>query len=65
MFFGNGAAKPCGGSVSGTTIAGELAPKYGFYCLVNNDIPLKDVKNSSNVLAVLLSDELDTHVRYV
>ena len=65
LLTGNGAAKHCGSSTPGSVIAGELAPKYNFYVLAQPDIQLKDVKNTSNVLAIFLSDESDVHVRYV
>lgn len=58
-----GAASPCGSQTPGTTIAGQLAPKYGFYCLINRDIPPESIQNTSNVLATLLGDEADDHVR--
>ena len=58
-----GAANPCGSHVSGSTIAGQLAPQHGFYCLIESDIPPKTLKNSSNILGVLLADEADDKVR--
>ena len=63
LFFGMGSAKPCGSQVSGSTITGQLAPQHGFYCLIESDIPPKTLKNSSNVLGVLLADEADDKVR--
>ena len=58
-----GAAKPCGSQVPGSTIAGQLAPQDGFYCLIESDIPPNTLQNSSNVLGVLLGDEADVKVR--
>ena len=63
LFFDMGAAKPCGSQVSGSTIAGQLAPKDDFYCLIGRDIPPNTLQNSSNVLGVLLGDEPDKNVR--
>ena len=54
--------KKCGYSTAGSVVVGELAPKYNFYVLARPDIPLADVKNKSNVLAIFLSDEADNHV---
>ena len=65
LLTGNGAAKHCGSSTPGSVIAGELALKYNFYVLAQPDIQLKDVKNTSNILAIFLSDESDVHVRYI
>jgi len=62
FFFGQGVAKPCGKSTPGSDIAGKLAPKYGFYCLIEHDIPYGSIDNSTNVLARLLGDEADVHV---
>lgn len=62
FFFGEHSAKPCGSSTSGSDIAGKLAPKYSFYCLIQTDISLNSVANSQNVLAKLLGDEVDTHL---
>ena len=62
LFFGQGAAGPCGSTVPGSTIAGQLAPKYGFYCLADADIPLEEVQNKSNILALFLADEPDANV---
>ena len=53
---------PCGSSTPGSDVAGVLAPKYDFYVLAQPSIPLKDVKNTSNILAMFLSDESDAHV---
>lgn len=64
MLIGQGSGNPCGSSTSGSDIAGKLAPKYNFYVLAQTDIPLKDVKNTSNILAIFLSDESDAHVSY-
>ena len=58
-------ARPCGSSTLGSVIAGQLAPKYNFYILARPDIPLKDVKNTSNILAMFLSDESDSHVSFI
>ena len=65
LFFGNGAASPCSSSLPGTTIAGTLAPQYGFYCLISTDIEYKSMENTSNVLARLLGDESDSKVGIV
>lgn len=62
LFFGEGAAKDCGSSISGTDIAGKLAPQYGFYCLIDTSIPPSKLQNSTNVLGILLADEADSHV---
>ena len=62
LLTGNGAAKHCGSSISGADIADKLAPKNNFYILAQTDISLKDVENTSNILAIFLSDESDTHV---
>ena len=64
MLTGQGSAIPCGSSTPGSDIAGSLAPKYNFYVLARTDIPLKDVKNTSNILAIFLSDESDVHVSF-
>ena len=65
LFFGEGAAKPCGSSTPGTDIAGRLAPQNGFYCLVDSSIPPSKLRSSSNVLGILLADEADSHVSSV
>ena len=62
LFFGNGAASVCGSSLPGTTIAGTLAPQYGFFCLISTDISYNSMENTSNVLARLLGDESDVKV---
>ena len=62
LFFGMGAAVPCGSQTPGNVIAGELAPQYGFYCLTDKDIAPQSIKNTSNVLAAFLSDEPDNKV---
>ena len=65
LFFGQGAAAQCGSQTPSSTIAGQLAPKYGFYCLINADVPLQNIQNISNVLGIFLADESDDHVRIV
>lgn len=64
LLTGQGSAHPCGSSTPGSVIAGQLAPKYNFYVLAQPDIPLKDIRNKSNVLGMFLSDESDTHVSW-
>ena len=62
LFFGEGSAGPCGSSTPGTEIAGKLAPRDDFYCLIDTSIPPSKLQNSSNVLGILLADEADSHV---
>lgn len=64
LLTGQGSAKHCGSSTPGSVIAGQLAPKYNFYVLAQQDIPLNDIQNKSNVLAMFLSDESDSHVSW-
>ncbi len=65
FFIKQGSAAPCGSSIPGSDIAGQLAPKYNFYVLVDKDIPLNDIQNKSNVLSVFLSDEADDKVSWL
>ena len=65
LLISQNSAQPCGSSTLGSVIAGQLAPKYNFYILAQPDIPLKDVKNTSNILAMFLSDESDSHVSFI
>jgi desulfoferrodoxin (superoxide reductase-like protein) len=62
LFFGQHASSKCGKDVPGTDIAGKLAPQYSFYCLIQTDISLNSLQDSSNVLGKLLGDEIDSHL---
>ena len=65
MFFGEKPGKACGkDDVTGHELAGKLAPQYDFYCLIQTNVPLNQIANTSHVLAQLIADEADNKVSH-